>query len=206
MAVLTIPEENRVMRDCEEIRRCLAGFGIEYDRWQLSPEINKDSSSEAILEAYAERIDEMQKRGGYAKVDVVNVNSATPGLDAMLAKFSTEHWHDEREVRFIVHGRGVYHVHADGRVAKLEVEAGDMISVPRGTLHWFDLCSEREIKAIRFFQDPAGWTPYYTDSTLEKQYQPVCFGESYLRGSEGSDARAGTSTPVAALAALNERA
>lgn len=187
MAVLTIPEENRTLDNPEEIRKCLPTLGIEYDRWPLSPEIGKDSSSEAILEAYAERIDEVQKQGGYRKVDVINVNSSTPGLDAMLAKFCTEHWHDEEEVRFIVHGRGVYHVHVDGRVAKLEVEAGDMIRVPRGTLHWFDLCSEREIKTIRFFQDPAGWTPYYTDSALEKQFQPVCFGQSYLAGDKSLD-------------------
>jgi 1,2-dihydroxy-3-keto-5-methylthiopentene dioxygenase len=189
MAVLTISEENRTIQDAEEIRRCLPAFGIQYEHWELSPKIGTDSSSEAILQAYAERIDEVQKQGGYEKVDVVNVNSSTAGLDAMLAKFSTEHWHDEEEVRFIVYGRGVYHVHAsDGRVAKLEVEAGDMISVPRGTLHWFDLCSEREIKAIRFFQDPAGWTPYYTDSALEKQYQPVCFGQSYISGEKILDA------------------
>ena len=29
----------------------------------------------------------------------------------MLAKFSTEHWHDEDEVRFIVRGRGLFHIH-----------------------------------------------------------------------------------------------
>lgn len=187
MAVLTIPEENRTLHDPEEIRRYLPAFGIEYDRWPLSPEIEKDSSSEAILEAYAERIDVVRKQGGYAKVDIINVDSSTPGLDAMLAKFCAEHWHDEEEVRFIVYGRGVYHVHVGGRVAKLEVEAGDMIRVPRGTLHWFDLCSEREIKTIRFFQDPTGWTPYYTDSALEKQFQPVCFGQSHLPGDKSLD-------------------
>lgn len=188
MAVLTITEENRTLRDRQQIREHLAEIGIEYDRWELLPQIDKDSSSEAILEAFAERIEEVRERGGYAKVDVVNVNAATPGLDSMLAKFNTEHWHDEEEVRFIVHGRGVYHIHSPtGSIAKLEVEPGDMIRVPRGTLHWFDLCSEREIKAIRFFQDPAGWTPYYTYSALEKQYEPVCFGRSYFPGEMALD-------------------
>jgi 1,2-dihydroxy-3-keto-5-methylthiopentene dioxygenase len=182
MAVLTIVRESRRLSEMEDIRRHLAPAGIEYDRWELAPEIDKNSNSEAILKAYAERIERVKKQGGYAKVDVVDVNSSTPGLDAMLAKFSTEHWHNEEEVRFIVHGRGIYHVHLpdDDSVAKLEVETGDMIRVPQGTLHWFDLCAEREIKAIRFFQDPAGWTPYYTHSGLEKQYEPVCFGPHYL--------------------------
>lgn len=183
MAVLTVVDENRTIRDADQIRDYLADIGIEYNRWDLLPGIDRDSTSDTILHHYANRIEEVQRQGVYAKVDVVNVNAATPGLDAMLAKFSAEHWHDEEEVRFIVHGRGVYHVHPqDGPVTKLEVEPGDMIRVPRGTLHWFDLCAEREIKAIRFFQDPVGWTPYYTRSALEDQYQPVCLGPVYLPG------------------------
>jgi 1,2-dihydroxy-3-keto-5-methylthiopentene dioxygenase len=182
MAILTIIEENCVVNDAQKIRGYLAPIGIEYDRWDLAPSIDKDSSSEEILEAYQERVERLKKLGGYAKVDVVNVNPSTPGLPEMLAKFSTEHWHDEDEIRFIVHGRGVYHVHPqDGTsLARLEVEAGDMIRVPRGALHWFELCADREIKAIRFFQDPAGWTPYYTGSGLERHHQPLCFGLSYI--------------------------
>lgn len=193
MAVLTIVEENHTFDNAEDVREYLAGIGIEYERWELLPAIDKNSTGEAILQAYAEQIERVKENGGYAKVDVINVNSSTPGLDAMLAKFSTEHWHDEEEVRFIVYGRGVYHVHPEGRpVARLEVEAGDMIRVPRGALHWFDLCTEREIKAIRFFQDPAGWTPYYTHSAVEKQYEPVCFGPNYLAGEQIS----GTTWPM----------
>ena len=83
-----------------------------------------------------------------------------PGLDAMLANFSTEHTHDEDEVRFIIAGRGIFHIHPlEGDVVAIEVEAGDMIRVPRGTRHWFDLCSDRRIRAIRWFQDKSGWTP-----------------------------------------------
>lgn len=181
MAVLTIIEESRTIRDEREIRQHLASTGIEYEHWDLAPQIDQNSDADAILSAYAERIERVKHQGGYRKVDVINVNSSTPGLDAMLSKFSTEHWHDEDEVRFTVHGRGLYHVHPqNGPVMALEVEPGDMIRVPRGTLHWFDLCGEREIKAIRFFQDPAGWTPYYTESELEKQFEPVCFGQSHL--------------------------
>lgn len=182
MAILTIIDEKRVLNDAKEIRDYLLPIGVEYDRWPLAADIDNDSSSEAILVSYKERIESLRQLGGFAKVDVINVNSSTPGLDAMLAKFSTEHWHDEEEVRFIVYGRGVYHLHPHngGSVVRLEVEAGDMIRVPRVALHWFDLCSDRQIKAIRFFQDPAGWTPHYTESGLEKQHEPVCFGLTYL--------------------------
>ena len=109
--------------------------------------------------------------------DVIDVKPETPNLDAMLAKFSREHWHDEDEVRFIIEGRGLFHIHPpDGPVFAIEVEAGDLIRVPRGTHHWFDLCAERRIRAIRLFQDQSGWTPHYTDTGIDKGFQPVCFG------------------------------
>ena len=126
-------------------------------------------------------IETLKARGGYVTADVIDVNAETPNLDAMLAKFSSEHWHDEDEVRFIVEGRGLFHVHPPGRpVFAIEVEAGDLIRVPRGTHHWFDLCGERRIRAIRLFQDRSGWTPHYTDSGVDKGFQPLCFGPSYL--------------------------
>ena len=99
----------------------------------------------------------------------------------MLAKFNREHWHSEDEVRFIISGHGLFHIRPQsGAVIAIEVEAGDLIRVPRDTLHWFDLCSDRQIRAIRLFQDTSGWTPYYTESGEDQKYQPVCLGFSYL--------------------------
>jgi 1,2-dihydroxy-3-keto-5-methylthiopentene dioxygenase len=99
----------------------------------------------------------------------------------MLAKFSREHWHDEDEVRFIIQGRGIFHIHPRaGPVAAIEVESGDLIRVPRGTWHWFDLCADRRIRAIRLFQDPAGWTPRYTESGVDRAFEPVCLGPAYV--------------------------
>ena len=68
----------------------------------------------------------------------------------------------------------------DGSLFSIEVAEGDMINVPRGTHHWFDLCKDRRIRAIRLFQDPAGWTPNYTGSGEDAKYQPLCFGPGYL--------------------------
>jgi 1,2-dihydroxy-3-keto-5-methylthiopentene dioxygenase len=112
---------------------------------------------------------------------VINVKPTTPGIDAMLARFNKEHWHDEDEVRFIVHGRGLFHIHpTDGTVFSLEMTKGDMIRVPRGTHHWFDLCMDKTIRAIRLFQDPSGWAPHYTETGEDAKFQPLCFGPAYI--------------------------
>ena len=70
----------------------------------------------------------------------------------MLARFDKEHTHDEDEVRFILAGRGIFFLHLDERVVSVEVGPGDMLRVPRGTTHWFTLCEDRRIRAIRWFQ------------------------------------------------------
>jgi len=75
----------------------------------------------------------------------------------------------------------LFHVHPSAApIVALEVEAGDLIRVPRGTLHWFDLCGDRRIRAIRLFQDSTGWTPHYTNSGVDRSYEPVCWGPRYI--------------------------
>jgi 1,2-dihydroxy-3-keto-5-methylthiopentene dioxygenase len=179
MAVLRFPAESRTIDSEPEIRAELAGLGIDYERWDLS-RVPADSSADAVLAAYAAEIDEMKQRGGYRTADVIDVNPETPGLETMLARFDKEHTHDEDEVRFILAGRGVFFLHLQGRVVSVEVHPGDMLRVPRGTTHWFTLCEDRRIRAVRWFQDTTGWTPHYTGSGVDQGYQPLCFGPAYL--------------------------
>ena len=181
MAIVTIPGENRTIKDQQAIADYLATIGIDYERWEPKHQPNEGASAEAILAAYGGEIETLKARGGYVTADVIDVNSETPGLEAMLAKFNREHWHDEDEVRFIINGRGVFHIHPrEGSVVAIEVEAGDLIRVPQGTWHWFNLCETREIRAIRLFQDPAGWAPNYTESGVDAGFEPICFGASYF--------------------------
>jgi 1,2-dihydroxy-3-keto-5-methylthiopentene dioxygenase len=181
MAVVRIPDENRVLRETADITMHLASIGIDYERWEPKAPLEPGASAEEILASYEEQIEKLKQRGGYGTADVIDVSPATANLEAMLAKFSREHWHDEDEIRFILDGRGLFHIHPrPGPLTAIEVEAGDLIRVPRGTYHWFDLCAERRIRAIRLFQDPSGWTPHYTDSGVDGNYQPVCLGSSYF--------------------------
>jgi 1,2-dihydroxy-3-keto-5-methylthiopentene dioxygenase len=177
MAVLRIIDEQRTLTDTIAISECLAAYGIDYERWPTDERIAPDARVDEVLDAYHSEIETLKSRGGYVTADVIDVSPATPGLETMLEKFRREHWHDEDEVRFIVAGNGVFHLHPQGgSVLAIEVSSGDMIRVPRGTLHWFDLCADRRIRAIRLFQDVSGWTPHYTESGAETEFQSLCFG------------------------------
>jgi 1,2-dihydroxy-3-keto-5-methylthiopentene dioxygenase len=179
MAVLRFPAEDTMIDDAAEIGRTLAGLGIDYERWSLD-RVPVDSSAETVLAAYAAEIDAMKQRGGYVTADIIDVDPETPGLETMLARFNKEHTHAEDEVRFILAGRGIFFLNIDGRVASVEVGPGDSLRVPRGTTHWFTLCEDRRIRAIRWFQQTSGWVPTYTDSGVDRGFQPLCFGPVYL--------------------------
>src|SRR3974390_2838684 len=172
-------EEHRAIKGVDEIRDALAALGIDYERWTLD-RVSADASADEVLAAYADEVGEMKRRGGYVTADVIDVNLETPNLEAMLSRFDKEHTHSEDEVRFILAGRGIFFLALHNGVASVEVGPGDMLRGPRGARHWFSLCEDRRIRAIRWFQDTSGWTPHYTDSGVDKGYQPLCFGPAYL--------------------------
>lgn len=181
MAIVKLPTEGKTIHDEVAIRSHLSSIGIGYERWQPARAVADEAPTEEILAAYAPEIEKLKARGGYVTADVIDVNPQTPGLEEMLAKFSREHWHDEDEVRFIIHGRGIFHINpAEGPLTGIEVEPGDLLSVPRGTHHWFDLCADRRIRAIRLFQDSSGWVPHYTASGAERSNEPACLGLAYI--------------------------
>jgi 1,2-dihydroxy-3-keto-5-methylthiopentene dioxygenase len=181
MATVHIPDEGRTIIEKEAVAEYLSHIGITYERWEAASLLPPSASSEEVLAAYATEVERLKQRGGYVAADVINVNSQTAGLTEMLAKFKREHWHDEDEVRFIVHGQGLFHIRPQaGPVIGIEVTAGDLICVPARTWHWFNLCSDLEIKAIRLFQRTEGWTPYYTESNIDLSYEPVCLGTLYI--------------------------
>jgi 1,2-dihydroxy-3-keto-5-methylthiopentene dioxygenase len=184
MAILRIPGDNVVLTGAAPIKERLASIGVDYEIWEPEHVLPENSKAEDVIAAYACDIERMKHRGGYVTADVIDVHPQTAGLEAMLARFNREHWHDEDEVRFILAGRGVFHIHPrGGPVVSIEVEPGDLLRVPRGTHHWFDLCADRRIRAIRLFQDTSGWTPHYTESGADQGYQPLCLGPSYVRAS-----------------------
>jgi 1,2-dihydroxy-3-keto-5-methylthiopentene dioxygenase len=181
MASIRIPDRDETIDDHEQVVARLAEIGIDLERWTPSRPVSPDASPDEILAAYREDVERLMQDGGYLTADVIDLRPDTPNLDDMLDKFSVEHWHDEDEVRFIIEGRGLFHLHPEGRdVLALQVEPGDLVRVPRATRHWFDLCDERRIRAIRLFQDKSGWTPHYTGSGVDAGFQPLCLGPQHI--------------------------
>ncbi|MES2527634.1 MAG: cupin [Bdellovibrionota bacterium] len=156
-----------------EIKKFMNDRGIIFEQWKASQRLNDTDSQETILKAYEHELGPYMKKNGYINADVINVHKDTPNIEAIRAKFLSEHTHAEDEVRFFVDGEGEFFFHLKDRneVFSLLCQKGDFISVPKGYTHWFDLAPKYHVKAIRVFMTPEGWVANYTQSGVEKRYQ-----------------------------------
>ncbi len=179
MARLTVPATGECLTDAESICKFLEPFGLWYERWnQDGNRISDEASATEVLTAYDNEINILKIKGAYQTADVIDVTPETKGLDEMLARFSKEHTHSEDEVRFCVKGKGIFHINPEtANVFAIEMEAGDLINVPAGTRHWFNLCQDKTIRVIRLFQDTTGWTPHYIEQRVDQQFDPLCFSQ-----------------------------
>lgn len=156
--------------DRQAIARALADHGVDYDR--VAPPDGADSlADDAVLDALREPLDAWSERYGYRSRDIVTLRPDHPQRDAFRAKFLDEHTHAEHEIRWFVDGFGWFFLHLGGEVWRLGLVAGDRISVPAGTRHWFDMGPRPSFRAIRLFQNPEGWVAQWTGSDVASPFR-----------------------------------
>ena len=171
MAVLTFCNSKRTVTDRAEVEKALKAAGVVYEVWgterlpkSLSSRNLSQDEKDLLLKAFDDELKRLYQTRGYKTADVVTLYPDTPNLDVMLAKFDKNHIHTDDEVRFIVQGRGVFTLFPKGGEAiDAELHPGDFITVPANYKHYFKLCADRQITAIRVFTDPAGWVANYVD-------------------------------------------
>ncbi|WP_213815440.1 acireductone dioxygenase [Glaciihabitans sp. dw_435] len=180
MTLLTVWDENTPetpelqTRDAAVITDILSGLGARFSRWELKP-LSDDPTQEEVLSAYKDDIDAVNAVQGYTLVDMLKIlPDSTPdyaqvALDSR-SKFLDEHQHDDDEDRFFARGSGVFYLRANGKVHAVFCEAGDVISVPANTTHWFDMGTAPEYISVRFFHDDDGWVGNFTGSGIAKNF------------------------------------
>lgn len=147
----------------DEIREALSPLNVQFEQWELGRQLAPDASSDDVLAAYRPEVDRICAQGGFRLVDVVRMkpDETDPQwpdkAHAARTKFLSEHSHDEDEVRFFVEGSGCFYLHVGAKVYAVVCEAGDLLWVPQGTSHWFDMGGQPEFTAIRFFEEEDGW-------------------------------------------------
>ncbi len=158
-----------ITEDAATIAAALAPIGVRFERWDSPVALTPDAEPATVLAAYQPYLDTlMGARAGSA--DVIRMTADNPAAPALREKFLAEHIHTEDEVRFFVEGGGSFVLHVDGKVFDAHCTAGDLISVPAGTKHWFDAGPAPQFTALRVFQDTTGWTPHYTGDAISERF------------------------------------
>ncbi|MDM8349722.1 acireductone dioxygenase [Pseudomonas sp. sp1636] len=161
---------NKVLTHLEDIASTLAAVGVRFDRWQAVTPLAPGSSQDEVIAAYRPQIEQLMSAHGYAAVDVVSVSDEHPDKVELRAKFLAEHRHTEDEVRFFVVGSGLFSLHIDDYVYAVLCEKGDLLSVPAGTRHWFDMGEHPHFVTIRLFSHPDGWIGEFTGDEIASRF------------------------------------
>ena len=156
--------------DAEAIRERLNAKGVRFERWQADRDLGANPDSDTVINAYQHAIDRLVAEKGYQSWDVLSMRAENPQKEALRSKFLNEHTHSEDEVRFFVEGSGLFCLHLDGQVYQILCEKQDLISVPAGTPHWFDMGSEPHFTAIRIFDNQEGWIANFTGDSIADAY------------------------------------
>ena len=152
----------------EGIAAGLAEIGVSFERWRAGLPVAGDDA--AVLAAYAGDIERLKALGGYRSVDVIRMTPDNPAAPELRAKFLAEHTHADDEVRFFVDGAAQFYLHQAGKVFIVVCEAGDLMSIPAGTPHWFDMGPRPRFTALRLFVSPDGWVANFTGATLAEDF------------------------------------
>ncbi|MBN6036582.1 acireductone dioxygenase [Amycolatopsis sp. 195334CR] len=195
MTLLTVWAEQdpatvlRRTTDAEEIGAVLGELGVKFDRWPVR-ELPATPTEEQVLDAYRAEVDEVIRTEGYTFVDVKSLSPEDPGAAEARAKFLSEHTHDDDEDRFFARGSGVFYLHLAGKVHAVLCTAGDLLSVPAKTTHWFDMGTKPDYVSIRFFHDTDGWVGDFLEKSIADRFPPM---DELTR--EGDSALKTNSTP-----------
>lgn len=148
----------------------LKSVGVRFEQWSAASAVTADSTPEEVIASYQSDIERLIKEDGYQTVDAISLGADNPAKDDLRKKFLDEHTHSEDEVRFFVRGNGLFYLHLEQKVYVVFCQAGDLISVPANTSHWFDMGAEPNFTAIRLFNNPEGWVANYTGKDIATKF------------------------------------
>lgn len=169
MATIWVESKDYHITNDVEVSAYLEEQDVIYENWnieQLAPELREkftlsDEEKSSILESFKNEIDNISSRRGYLASDVISLSDATPNLDELLKNFNREHHHTDDEVRFIVSGHGTFVIEGSEGFFHVNLNPGDLISVPPNVRHYFTLAEDRKVVAVRLFVTTEGWVPIY---------------------------------------------
>ncbi|MBT1263170.1 MULTISPECIES: 1,2-dihydroxy-3-keto-5-methylthiopentene dioxygenase [Pseudomonas] len=164
-SVATPDTPNKVLTHFDDIAATLAEQGVRFERWQ--PVATEKGASDAeLVAAYQAQIDAL----GYARVEVLRVTGDHAQKDELRAQFLDERRYSEDDVRVFLAGQGLFALHIGDSVYAVRCEKNDLLVIPAGMAHWFDIGENPHVVALRLFNTATGLLPQFTGDEIARRF------------------------------------
>ncbi|NVZ53049.1 acireductone dioxygenase [Pseudomonas sp. B6002] len=163
--IATPDTPNKVLTHFDDIVSTLAEHGVRFERWQPSP-IEKGASAAEMIAAYQPQIDAL----GYRSVELLSVTGDHLQAAEMRAQFLDERRYPEDDARFFIAGQGLFCLHVGDYVYAVRCEKNDLLVVPAGLPHWFDMGENPHFVALRLFDSAQGGVPVLTGDAIASAF------------------------------------
>lgn len=134
------------------IQQKLQSIGIDYHKYDA--QITKwvydktpDELFKMMVRAHKHEIIDITNKYDIDSYDLAHCIEPDADLRKQLME---KHTHEQSELRFFVYGSGTFYFYDDYVLFELFCEAGDLISIPTGMEHWFDIGELPDFACLRF--------------------------------------------------------
>jgi 1,2-dihydroxy-3-keto-5-methylthiopentene dioxygenase len=163
---LTTPDTpNKVLTHFDDIQSTLAEKGVRFERWQPGA-LEKGASEAQMIAAYQSQIEAL----GYAHVKVISLTGEHPQKDALPAERLSEHTCREDQAQCIIAGQGLFSLRIGDYVYGVRCEKNDLLIVPAGMPHWFDMGENPHFVALHIFNTAEGSVPTLTGNDIARDF------------------------------------
>lgn len=159
--VATPDTPNKVLTHADDIASTLAEHGVRFARWQPAP-IEKSASAAQMIAACQPQIDAL----GFAAVEAFSVTNDHPQKAELRAQFLDERRYSQDEGHFFIAGQGLFNLHVGDYVYAVRCEKHDLLIIPAGLPHWFDMGENPHCVTLQLFNSMQGRVPDFTGDAI----------------------------------------
>src|SRR5690606_36880722 len=146
----TSPElPNKVLNHADDITRTLAAVGIDYRQVELPAVLRPGCEQTEFDTACGLWRQALMSREGHVQQELFNLQRNHPQKLELRARHLDEQGQASASAWLFIGGFAQLSVHLDGYVYVLQGERGDLLSLPAGVRHWFDLGEEPHALVVR---------------------------------------------------------
>ncbi|GIZ13310.1 acireductone dioxygenase [Pseudomonas sp. NCCP-436] len=150
---------HKVLNHAEDITSTLAAAGIGYQRLELPATLHPGCAQEAFDAACGPWLQALMAREGYVRQELFNLQRRDPQRLELRARYLDEQLQEAASAWLFVGGFAQLGLHVGEQVFLLLGERGDLLSLPAGTRHWFDLGEEPHALVLRLSAGEQAPTP-----------------------------------------------